>query len=164
MESQVEAPESRGKAGNATILLAALNILLIGLIAYKYLDVDGFSGDGVSIVLVNDTMEPMDHMSLSYPGGRLDIPQLDAGRSVGSPIPVPGEFQAKLTFKDGEGVERSEVIAIKPLGELLLILHVFPLLEESSIKGSDGEEHRVVQPAPGRYRIITSYKGEDSNI
>ena len=164
MESQVEAQPSRGKTGNATVLLAALNILLLGWIGFKYLDLNGLSGGGVSIVLINETMEPMDGMSLSYPGGRIDVPQLDAGRSIGSPIPVPGEFEVTLTFKDGGGAERSEPITIKPLGDLLLILHVFPVLEESSITGPDGEERRIVQPASGRYRIITSYKGEDSNI
>lgn len=163
MESQLEATPGRG-AGNATRLLVFLNILLLGWIAYTHLGREFLPGGGVSIVVVNDTMDPMEGMTLSYPGGRISVPRLDAGRSVGSPIPIAGEFQATLTFKDGAGDERSEAIAIKPVGEFLIVVHVLPLLEESSIKGPGGEERRIVQPATGRYRIITSYQGENSKI
>ncbi len=64
MESRAEVVERRGRISNATILFAVLSLVLIGWIAFRHLDLDAYVGGGVSIVLVNDTMEPMDGMSL----------------------------------------------------------------------------------------------------
>ncbi len=164
MDSQTVEPRSVAGPNRATVLLTILNLLLLGGLLYATFGRTLSSGDGVSLVIVNETPSSMDDFKLSYPGGNFEIPQLPPGKSVGNPIPVAGEFEAVLSFKDASGVERTQSLPIKPLGELLIVIHVFPELGEPLESDEAGADGSVVRIVPGRYRIVTTYKGENASI
>jgi len=164
MESQSVEPPRIAGADRATALLLILNFILLGGLLYAMFGRSLIPGDGVSLVIVNETLSPMADFKLSYPGGNFEIPQLDSKRSVGNPIPISGAFEAVLTFADEAGVRRTLNLPIKPLDEFLIVIHVFPELEESLEQGEPGDEPGGVRILPGRYRVVTTYQGENASI
>jgi len=146
------------------MLIFALNLILLGSLLYATLGRAFTPSGGVSIVLVNDLPTAMKEMSFSYPGGTLDLPLLDINKSVGHPIPVTGQFDATLSYKDVDGNPIKQVISIKPLGELLIVIHVLPELEETVVKSPEGKEEKLYKASAAKVRIIKTYQGENFNI
>jgi hypothetical protein len=121
-------------------LLLLLNVILLGWLLYTNFGRALTPSGGGSLILANDMPWPITELTLSYPGGSFTLPQLDARKSVGTPVPYPRQFEATLSFKGPGGVACKETFKIKPLDELLITIHIFPMLEESVIKSAEGLE------------------------
>lgn len=164
MESQSVEPPRVARPNRATALLLVLNVILLCGLLFATFGRTLLPGGGVSLVIVNETLSPMSGFKLSYPGGNFEIPQLPSKKSVGNPVPVSGDFEAVLTFEDEAGAEQTLSLPIKPLGELLIVIHVFPELEEAMEMDETEAEPKAVRIVPGKYRIVTTYKGENASI
>jgi hypothetical protein len=122
------------------------------------------SSAGASVVVLNETSSPMVEMTLTYPGGTLPIARLDAGKSVGSPINVPGECKATIAFRDEEGHPFTQEFTIKPVGDFLILIYILPVLEPSEVELAGGGRQRVLAPSNEKVRVLVSYQGENLNI
>lgn len=140
-----------------------LNAVLLGLLGYRYGGRDLFVGDGVSLVLANDTVDALVEPALDYPGGSFKLPELPAGKSVGTTIQVPGEFEATLNFKDAGGSAHSRPVKIKPIGELLIVVHVLPGPAPVPAAAEDEAAEKPAAAPPGA-RVIVAYQGENNSI
>ncbi|WP_165248895.1 hypothetical protein [Paludisphaera soli] len=167
MERQIAEP-TRAAAGpsNMMKLSLLLNAILLGWVGYAQFGRDLIVGDGVSIVLANDTDAALIEPTIEFPGGNFKLPELSAGKSVGTSIQVPGRFDATLTCKDAAGASHSRKFLIKPIGELLVVLHVLP--EPATVPAASSEGPGVggeaIPPSPRGFRVIVSYQGENTNI
>ncbi|WZP00863.1 hypothetical protein EP7_002518 [Isosphaeraceae bacterium EP7] len=121
-------------------------------------------GVGASLVVLNETLAPMLEMTLTYPGGNFPIPRLDAGKSVGSPVNVPGECKATLSFRDEDGNPYTQEFTIKPVGDFLILIYVLPVLEPSEVELAGGSRQKVLVPSRTKARVLVSYQGENLNI
>ncbi|MDG3006883.1 hypothetical protein [Paludisphaera mucosa] len=176
MDQQVAPPPGKASGSRTTALSLLLNAVLLGWIAFAQLGNGRFGGDGVSLVLANDTEEAMIEPTIEYPGGAFKLPELPAGKSVGTTIPAPGRFEATLTFKDGKSATQSRKLAIKPVGELLVVVHVLPAPGSNAVPpptpaapGEGGEGASPAAPpaasaASPAFRVIVAYQGENTNI
>jgi hypothetical protein len=152
---------SASKAGSRsrlTGLILAFNVILLGVLLYKTYGRALTPSGGVSVSLANGTLSPMIDLSLQYPGGKLDLPRLNAGERVGHPIADVKEFDATLTFKDEDGQAFKETVRIRPLDEFLILIEVLPVLEPATVETAGGAEMKVVKASPSKVRIITAYQ------
>ena len=154
-----DAPPVAARRSNVLALSLLLNAIMLGFVGYKQFGAASFLGDGVSLTLANDTGAAMLEVSLAYPGGEFKLPDLPADKTVGTAIPVAGVFDATLTFRKADGGSVSRPVRIKPIGELLIVLHVIADPVRASEEGQD-------QPAssPPGARVIVSYQGENVEI
>jgi len=146
------------------VLLLGLNVIILCALLYSQFGRALTPSGGVSFVLANDTLTPMLEVSMSYPGGSFALPRLDPRKSVGNPISLASPFEATLSFKDEHGNTTKQVFTIKPLGELLIVIHVLPELEEATIKSEEGKEEKIIRPAASKVKILTTYVGENYSI
>jgi hypothetical protein len=167
MERQIAEP-TRAAAGSSNMfkLSLLLNAILLGWVGYVQFGRDLIVGDGVSIVVANDTDAALVEPTIEFPGGSFKLPELAAGKSVGTSIQVPGKFDATLTCKDAAGVSQSRKFSIKPIGELLIVLHVLPEPAPPPVAAGEGaeDEAEAAPPSPRGFRVIVSYQGENTNI
>jgi hypothetical protein len=165
MQDAESVPRPLERTGGTLRLSLVLNGVLLASLVYlgagRFM---GSPGGGVSIVVMNNTLGAMKNLKVSYPGGEIPIGPLGRDRQVGSPLPVQGDFEAVITFEDEADNAFKETVKIKPVGELLLILYVLPVLEESTVTSPDGRETRVLRPSTSHVRILPTFKGEDNNI
>jgi hypothetical protein len=155
---------SGGTSKRIVVLVLALNVILLLSLLYSQFGRSLTPSGGVSIVLANDMLTPMVDLSMSYPGGNFAIPRLDPGKSVGNPITVGTAFEATLSFRDDQGNLIKQAFTIKPLGELLIVIHVLPQLEEAVLKTAEGKEEKLLRSSATKVRILTTYQGENYNI
>jgi len=168
MERQIaDPPRTAPGSSRLPMLSLLLNAILLGWVGYTQFGGRFAGGDGVSLVLANDTGAAMADVSLDYPGGAFKLPALPVDKSVGTTIPTPGRFEATLTYKTADGASRSKAITIKPIGELLIVVHVIPppapaVAEEA--EADAGEPAPTPAPTAPEARVIVSYQGENTNI
>ena len=153
------APRTSGSKSRIHFFIFALNLILLVALLYKTYGRALTPSGGVSVAIFNDTLSPMIDLSVTYPGGKLNLARLGAGERVGQPIANVKEFDATLTFKDEEGHTFSETVHIKPLDELLILIDVLPVLDPSTVTTADGKEQKVLRASISKVRIITSYQG-----
>lgn len=163
MSTEGVAPET-GKSKRLLGMIFILNLILLGSLLYVTFARSFLPGGGVSVVLANDMLSPMLDLSMSYPGDTFALPRLDARKSVGFPIPVSGPFDVTLTFKDEQGNTIKQSFAIKPVGEFLVVIHVLPEFEETTVKSAEGKEEKLFKPSTTKVRVLTTFQGENVNI
>jgi hypothetical protein len=159
----IDTTKTRPKS-RVLFLITLLNLILLGWLLYTTFGQSLTPSGGASIVLINDTQSPMVGVSLSYPGGTIDLARIEPKQRIGSPVHNPGECDATLTFKDEAGHAYKETFRITPVGELLINIYILPVWEETIIKTADGTEEKVFKPSPSRVRILPSYQGENLRI
>ncbi len=164
MNQTADVASGRSTAKRMLVLLFALNVIILCSLLYSQFGRALTPSGGVSFVLANDTLTPMLEVSMSYPGGNFTLPRLDPKKSVGNPITLGSPFEATLSFKDEKGNTIKQVFMIKPLGELLIVIHVLPELEEAVVKAQDGTEEKIIRPAASKVKILTTYQGENYSI
>lgn len=168
MDSQTaEPPRTAPAASSVTRLSLLLNVLLLGWAGYAQFGRDLFPADGISLVLANDTSEAMVAPTLEYPGGAFKLDELAAGKAVGTTIPVAGPFEATLKFQDAGGSPRSRTLSIRPIGDLLVALHVLPEIAPAPAPTPAADAPsppEALPPAPQPVRVIVAYQGENTNI
>lgn len=165
MERQIAEP-TRAAAGpsNMMKLSLLLNAILLAWVGYAQVGRHLLVGDGVSIVLANDTESTMLDPTIEFPGGSFHLPELAAWKAVGTSIQVPGQFDATLNYKDADGASQSRKFTIKPIGELLVVLHVIPGPPSAPVEASEAAEGALPPSPPRGPRVIVSYQGENTNI
>lgn len=159
----------RGSSTRIVYWITFLNLALLGWLLYTNFGPAFSPGGGTSMVIINDTLTPMLDVTLAYPGGEFSVPRLSSGQSVGNPARFPGAFDAKLTFKDESGRAFEETFKVKPVGDLLLLVYVQPMLEPVEPEPAAGAEPpaagpRLLKASPDRVRILLSFQGENTNI
>jgi hypothetical protein len=140
-------------------LLLLLNVILLGCLLYTNFGRALTPSGGVSLILANDLPWAITELKLSYPGGSFTLPQLESRKEVGTSVSQPRRFDATISFKGPGGVTCQETFPIKPLDELLIAVHILPILEESVIKSAESTEGKIFKPSPSHVRILTSYQG-----
>lgn len=162
MERQLAVPPVTPPAPSRVAALSLLlNAMLLGCLAY--LQFGGrFAGDGVSVVLANETSAAMIEPTITHPGGEFKLDELPAGKSVGTTIQVPGTFEATVAFKDASGAVQSRKVVIKPIGELLVVIHVIPEPIPAALAEPEGDAEK--DEAPPGVRVFVAYQGENVNI
>jgi hypothetical protein len=153
-----------GTTKRVLVLLFGLNVLVLCSLLYSQFGRSLTPSGGVSFVLANDMLTPMLDVSMSYPGGSFALPRLDPKKSVGNPITLGSPFEATLSFKDDRGNTIQQAFMVKPLGELLIVIHVLPELEEAVVKTAEGKEDKIIRPAASKVKILTTYQGDNYNI
>lgn len=160
------APQAPYAPSRAFVLSLILNAILVGCLLYVQYG-RGLLGDGVAVVLANETSTPMLDTTISHPGGDIRLDELPAGKSVGTTIQVPGTFEATVAFKDPSGAAQSRKVVIKPIGELLVVIHVIPEPVPAEPVATDGEDEEGAPAAasgPAPVRVFVAYQGENVNI
>ncbi|WP_337175000.1 hypothetical protein [Paludisphaera sp.] len=159
---EIQAPARRPRSSLVLPLSLALNAVLLAWVAHGSGAIQRYLGDGVSLVLANDTATALASLTLDYPGGSFKLPELPAGKGVGTSIPLPGEFEADLSFKDASGEARSRTVRIRPIGDLLVVIHVLPAAPTDAAEANGGEADGEAVPSPAP-RVIVAYQGENTN-
>ena len=132
-------------------------VLLLGLL-YKNFGESLASETGVTVSLMNHTAGPMLDVVFEYPGGKLELPEIEARGQVGHSIMKLSDFDATLSFKDEQGHSFKEIVTIGPYDGLLLLLSVQPVLETTVVKTADGKDETVIKASPDKVFVMKSYQ------
>lgn len=157
------APEQAQRKSRLLFLVTCLNLLLLGGLLYKTFGAGFHSEPGINVILINDTPAQMVDVAFEYPGGKLNLSRVAPEERIGSPVPVPGEFEAVLSYKDEAGNAFRETIPIKPVGDLSLLLYIQPVLEKSEVTTQDGKVLNVLKSSTSRIRVLPTYRGAFTN-
>lgn len=141
-----------------------LNLILLAVLLYRTFGRSLTPGGGISFALINATPAPMLDVTLQYPGGKLSIPRLNPSQQVGQPVAYGSEFEATLSYKDEENHPHQNKFIIRPLDELLVLIYVLPVMEETVIKAADGIDQKVYKISPSKSRVSTAYQGENTRL
>lgn len=156
-------PTPRTKTSPLTLLLLLVILALTGALALSrgIIRLPGIAA--TSILVYNDTPVQFESLTLSYPGGALELPMIPANESVGSPIyPESPDFDATLAFKVGDASPVELEFPVRVLRDLLIEIHVLPVLEPGTITAEDGREIQVIRASDSEFRVLVAYSGERS--
>lgn len=158
-EPKADVTPARPKS-RSVLLLAVLNVILLGGLLYKTFAPTVTPSGGVMIILINNTFIPLIDLSLQGPGDQFKLARLDPGQSVGTSVKQGSEFECVLSFKDDEKHAYQEKFTVKPVGEFKVLIYVEPRLEELVAKTAEGREEKLLKASQSRVRIITTYQGD----
>ena len=162
-ESQTAVVPTTSKS-RVGLLLLLLNLILVGGLLYKTFVKTVSSSGGLMLALYNDLPSAITDVNFEYPGGKFSFPELQAHGQIGTPLNYGSDFKATLSFTDEDGKPHKESFKIRLQGDLLVLVFIEPVLEESVLKTSEGKEETVLKASPTRVRIITALQAPNSDI